>query len=98
MVRFPAWINLQLYGRNSSASVSERPDTAAAGARATVPDTQWHIDLVDELQRTERTTPPSTLSAAPLMATASELHRYTTIEATSSGVARRRSSDEGRMV
>ena len=44
----------------------------------------------------DRTTPPSTRSAAPLVAEARTLQTYTTIAATSSGVANRFNNEEGR--
>ena len=44
----------------------------------------------------ERTTPPSTRRAAPLVAEATGLQTYATIDATSSGVANRLSKEDGR--
>jgi hypothetical protein len=45
-----------------------------------------------------RTTPPSTRSAAPVVADAGTLQTYVIIAATSSGVANRCSTEEGRAV
>jgi hypothetical protein len=49
-------------------------------------------------QRIERTTPPSARTAAPLVAEDSGLARNVTSAATSSTVAKRCNSDDGRMV
>src|SRR5881296_2251085 len=47
-------------------------------------------------QKALLTTPPSTRSAAPVVADASGLATYATIDATSSGIAKRFSNDVGR--